>query len=192
MRKVFYIFRHGETDLNRQKRWQGSGTNSELNENGLKQAEDLSLKLSGKNIEVIFSSPLTRAMQTAQKVSQKTGADLVVKNDLRECFYGKAEAVESCVLEAKYPDVFKNWHNPNFWDIRFKGGESKSEVLHRVLNVLESLTLLSFDNFGVAIHGGTMGILLNHWGVNFDKIPNCAVFCLVWEDGKWQVSGDLF
>ena len=41
MRKDFYIFRHGETDYNKEKRWQGSGIDAELNENGKKQAEKL-------------------------------------------------------------------------------------------------------------------------------------------------------
>ena len=50
MRKDFYVFRHGETDLNRQKRWQGSGMDYDLNQNGRAQAEYLAEKLAGKGI----------------------------------------------------------------------------------------------------------------------------------------------
>ena len=45
MRKDFYVFRHGETELNKQKRWQGSGMDYDLNENGVKQAQGLIEKL---------------------------------------------------------------------------------------------------------------------------------------------------
>ena len=53
MAKDFYIFRHGETELNRRRRWQGSGTDYDLTEDGVSQAEELSAKLAGKGIEVI-------------------------------------------------------------------------------------------------------------------------------------------
>ena len=68
MRKDFYVFRHGETELNRQKRWQGSGTDCDLNAAGVRQAEELLEKFRGKKLEVIFSSPLIRARHTAEVV----------------------------------------------------------------------------------------------------------------------------
>ena len=77
MAKDFYIFRHGETELNRRRRWQGSGTDYDLTEDGVSQAEELSAKLAGKGIEVIYSSPLLRARHTAEIAARKlstTGA----------------------------------------------------------------------------------------------------------------------
>ena len=85
MAKDFYIFRHGETELNRRRRWQGSGTDYDLTEDGVSQAEELSAKLAGKGIEVIYSSPLLRARHTAEiaarmlKVPVKTEADFTAK-----------------------------------------------------------------------------------------------------------------
>lgn len=51
MRKDFYVFRHGETELNRQKRWQGSGTDCDLNAAGVRQAEELLEKFRGKSLK---------------------------------------------------------------------------------------------------------------------------------------------
>ena len=63
MNKLF-IVRHGETDWNVKKLLQGK-TDIELNENGIKQAEELIYKLDFNNIDIVISSPLKRAKQTA-------------------------------------------------------------------------------------------------------------------------------
>lgn len=56
MRKDFYVFRHGETDLNKQKRWQGAGEDYDLNATGVAQAELAVKKLKEKKLEVIFQA----------------------------------------------------------------------------------------------------------------------------------------
>ena len=132
MRKDFYVFRHGETDLNKQKRWQGSGEDYDLNATGVAQAELAVNKLKEKKLEVIFSSPLKRALHTAEIVGKAVGAEVRVENDLRECFYGDAEGKLIADLEREYPDILNNWYNPQYLDIRFPGGESKAEALNRV------------------------------------------------------------
>jgi len=86
--KDFYIFRHGETELNRRRRWQGSGTDYDLTEDGVSQAEELSAKLAGKGIEVIYSSPLLRARHTAEIAARMLKVPVKTEADLRECFYG--------------------------------------------------------------------------------------------------------
>lgn len=194
MRQNFYIFRHGETDLNKQKRWQGSGMNYDLNETGVKQAAELLEKLRDKNLAVIFSSPLIRAKHTAEVTAQALGLPMIVRDDLRECFYGDAEGQLIADLAVKYPDVFDNWYHPDekYLDMRFPCGESKREARDRVLAELDKLTVEPYDHIGIAIHGGTMGQLLNYFKVPYDKIPNCAAFKVVYENGKWFAEGGLF
>ena len=192
MRKEFYVFRHGETELNRQKRWQGSGMDYELNESGRQQAEELAQKLAGKGLEIIFSSPLKRALQTAETVAAALDIPVVVKDDLRECFYGAAEGQLIVDLKKNVPEIVNNWAHPDFWDIRFAGGESKKEALERVLKVFDDLRQEDHVVMGIAIHGGTMGALLNYWGYDFTSIPNCAAFLLLYENGQWRMGSDLF
>ena len=79
----FYIFRHGETDINKQKRWQGSGTDVDLNETGRAQAACLFDKLKDKKLEIIYSSPLIRAYHTAQIAAKPLGIEVVKFPDLR-------------------------------------------------------------------------------------------------------------
>lgn len=65
---MIYIVRHGQTDWNVEGRNQGR-TDIELNETGIKQAEETAKKLEGKKIDMVFSSPLKRAYKTAQIIS---------------------------------------------------------------------------------------------------------------------------
>ena len=93
MRKDFYIFRHGETDYNKEKRWQGSGIDAELNENGMKQAEKLIENLVGKNVQIIYSSGLRRAIKTAEIVAAELGVETKIITDLHEGNLGQTEGM---------------------------------------------------------------------------------------------------
>lgn len=188
MRKDFYIFRHGETDLNKLNCWQGSGMDYDLNETGVLQGQQLPLKLAGRGLQVIFSSPLKRAKHTADITGEKLGIPVVVENDLRECFYGDAEGQP---LE-KFAEYIKAWQDPENMQAALPNGEVKGEALARVLAVLDRLKNSSYQVMGIAIHRGTMINLLNHYHFKFDGIPNCGVFHLVYEDGQWWVEGNIF
>ena len=194
MTKTFYFFRHGETELNRQKRWQGSGMNYDLNETGVQQAQDLAQKLEGKGVEVIFSSPLIRAKHTAEEVAKKLGIEVIERPNLRECFYGVAEGRLISDLEREYPEVVRRWNKSGEkdWTLRFPQGESKGEVLDRVWAEVEKLAAEPYQMMGLAIHGGTMAVLLNYLGYGFEKIPNCAVFRMDYENGSGRVAGNIF
>lgn len=193
MQKDFYVFRHGETDLNKEKRWQGSGMDYDLNETGVAQAEIAVEKFQNKGIEIIFSSPLKRAKHTAEIIGQALDVSVEVENDLRECFYGDAEGRLITDLQRDVPEIVNNWSHPGYWGIRFPNGESKREALDRVLAALDKLKNLEYKTMGIAIHGGTMAALLNYFDVKFDKIPNCGTFHLVYDDEKgWFVDGGVF
>lgn len=192
MRKDFYVFRHGETELNKQKRWQGSGMDYDLNENGIKQAQGLIEKLKDKGLEKIFSSPLIRAKHTADVVAKSLNIPVEVRNDLRECFYGDAEGQLIADLQKNVPEIVNNWNNPQYFDIRFPNGESKKEALIRVLAEIKNLTSQNFSTMGIAIHGGTMGAMLNYLNYDFEKLANCAAFHLIYENDNWKIEGHIF
>ena len=191
MRKDFYIFRHGETPLNAQARIQGSGMDVDLNDAGKAQALLLAQKLKPLGLEIIFSSPLKRARETAQTVAEICQCSVEVKNNLRECFYGEAEGLPIAEVKQKYANVYGNWANPDFWDIAYPKGETKKAALERVWKQIEEVSESPYKTIGIAIHGGTMGSLLNYLHYDFKRIENCAVFHLVYEN-EWRVEGDLF
>ena len=191
MRKDFYVFRHGETEFNVQHRQQGSGIDMDLTPKGKAQALVLAAKLKPYRLEAIFSSPLKRALQTAQAAAASFACPVIIKEDLRECFYGDAEGMLQPELAAEYPEVYNNWSNPEVWDIAYPNGESKQAALSRVWKQIEKLLQEPYSVCGIAIHGGTMGSLLNYLHYDFAKIENCAAFHLVY-DGAWRIDGGLF
>ena len=77
------IVRHGKTNWNSEKRAAGL-TDIELNEEGIKQAETLRDELKDINIDVIISSPLKRAMKTAEIINENYNLNIIVDNDLIE------------------------------------------------------------------------------------------------------------
>ena len=67
--KDFYVFRHGETSYNVSGHIQGHSNDSRLTANGKLQARAAGYKLKSKNIEIIFSSPLDRAVETGRIIA---------------------------------------------------------------------------------------------------------------------------
>ena len=81
MKKEFFLFRHGQTQWNLEKRCQGH-TDIPLNETGLQEAREMAGKFSGINLEVIYSSDLKRAFQTAEILSYEKRIPLLTSEKL--------------------------------------------------------------------------------------------------------------
>ena len=102
---ILYVTRHGETDYNVQNRYTGS-TDIPLNSNGLRQAEELACSLSSMEFDVIVSSPLLRAKQTAEAVSKVLNMPVVFVDDFAEICVGVYEGLTRQEVQAQYPDVW--------------------------------------------------------------------------------------
>lgn len=85
-----YVVRHGQTEWNVLKKMQGSA-DIPLNERGIEQAEQTKLNLENKNFDVIFSSPLIRARQTAEVINSDRNLNIIFDDRLRERDYGEFE-----------------------------------------------------------------------------------------------------
>lgn len=190
MRKDFYIFRHGETDYNKEKRWQGCGIDTELNAIGLKQAEALIETLEPKNLQIIYSSPLKRAMKTAEIVAEALGVEVKIIKDLREANLGETEGLRKDEIAVRFQEVFDLWYNEenDYLDIAFPGGETKREIHQRMIHVLEGLLKTKETTIGIASHGSSIRYLLFFLGKRLGRMPNAALFHLVYEDGNWLVE----
>jgi len=100
--------RHGETNWNLMRKTQG-GTDTTLTEKGKGQARLLAGRLRGEKINIIYSSPLSRAMETAQIIASVTGAEVVSAPDLNEYGFGQWEGQIIDMLKREYPDVYRVW-----------------------------------------------------------------------------------
>lgn len=104
--KILYFMRHGESEFNKANRWTGS-TNSPLTKKGLEQSLQAGqeLKRLGANFDIIISSPLTRAFQTAEQVATALGypVNKIHLNDmLVERNFGSLEGKKALVATTKY------------------------------------------------------------------------------------------
>ena len=90
MTKTIYVFRHGQTDYNVARRVMGQ-MDIPLNDVGRVQATELANKLATFAIGAIYSSPLARAMETAQAVADKIGAPIITDKRLMERNNGKLQ-----------------------------------------------------------------------------------------------------
>ena len=188
MRKDFYVFRHGETDYNLEKRWQGCGIDIDLNQTGKQQAKDLAEKMQTLKIEIIYSSPLKRAYQTAQAVSEKTNAQIKIIPELTEASVGLCEGLTRDEIANKYPEIWEKWYNDDGninWSIRWPKGESKQEIKDRLFTAFEKILNTKETTIGIASHSGSIRYFLLGLGYGPHKMPNTALFHIIYEDGKW-------
>jgi broad specificity phosphatase PhoE len=131
-----YLARHGETDLNIDDRYQGI-SDAPLNARGIEQAQALAAALP-LDVMRILSSPLQRALQTAQAVGAARGLAVQTMDGLRERDFGVFDGLSPAEVAARYP---AQWQRGvlNSWDRAPPGGETTREVVQRVSTCLDEL-----------------------------------------------------
>jgi broad specificity phosphatase PhoE len=133
----FILVRHGETDWNREGRYQGQ-SDPPLDEQGRLQAEALAASLAGRGIEAIYSSDLQRASETARVLSARLGLPLVLDPRLREIHQGEWEGRLVDDIRRAYPEAWAlQWQQP--LHARAPGGESIVEVGNRVSQAADEI-----------------------------------------------------
>ena len=125
-----YIARHGETPWNVENRVSGR-TDVPLTEKGMEQARLLARNAMGKGIQVILCSPLLRARQTAQAVSEAIGVPIELDERLIELDFGCFEGGPRSDPEFQYTRAQ--------FPTRYPGGESAFQLAHRVYSCLEDV-----------------------------------------------------
>ena len=123
--------RHGETDWNKEKKIQGS-KDIPLNAKGIEQANNLHELLKDRQIDIIFSSPLNRAKETANIIRGERPIDIIVDPLLKEQCYGDLEG-KPMIDNPEYL-----LHKNSFFK-RYPNGESYFDVYHRVATFFEKI-----------------------------------------------------
>lgn len=102
------LIRHGETDWNIEGRYQGQA-DPPLNRRGLSQAEQVAIPLKHVGIDLLYSSPLLRAYQTAQTIAQELGVPLYTEPRLMEIHQGDWQERLQSEIEDMNPELFRRW-----------------------------------------------------------------------------------
>ena len=143
------LVRHCETDWNKQNRCQGISDIS-LNNDGLKQAEDLRFYFSDRNIDIMFTSPLKRAIETANIISTDKGLSIKYSEELREMDQGDFEGIPFNTLRDYYSSELKQWReNPE--NFRIPNGETLGEVRKRMISFVGNMVKNYPENLSVLV-----------------------------------------
>jgi 2,3-bisphosphoglycerate-dependent phosphoglycerate mutase len=161
MECLLFLFRHGETDWNREGRLQGH-TDTPLNATGLTQAQALVERLRPHRLEAVMSSDLARAWTTAQIVAEGLGIPLIREPGLREAHIGQAEGLFWPEVKSRFGEALtERWFTED--DAAFPGGETGLETRSRGLAALRRFVAEQpYRRIGVSTHGAMVRQLMKH------------------------------
>ena len=155
---TLFLVRHGETDWNAAGRWQGQ-TDVPLNPRGREQAREVAGRLRSVGLAAIASSDLLRARTTAEIVASELGlAVSPLDAALRERRFGCFEGLTREEVVARFPEAWARYlADPGPAP---PGGESREELLGRLLPAVVSAAVRLPGPVLVVMHGGAMRALL--------------------------------
>ncbi|QDK37483.1 histidine phosphatase family protein [Bdellovibrio sp. NC01] len=190
MSKVIHLFRHGQTDWNIGRRLQGH-TDIPLNSEGRKQAETLQEYFAKNPVELIFSSDLSRAKETAAIANLYQQAPAFYFNSFREVKLGEIEGLTYDQILAAYgEEAWQKWQSiqPENYHFAFKDGEPAFAALKRFKEALEKCCReYDFTAAGLCTHGLMMRRFIHSLRPDLKEpmaVPNCSVFAIHWEEDK--------
>lgn len=154
------LIRTGETDWNKQGRWQGWVANP-LNDHGRQQVQALANYVRHIGMGVLYASDLRRAVETAEHLTAKLDFDAVLDSRWRERDIGRWQGMTLDEIRAWYPDEFQALQADPY-GFRVPGGESRADVQRRVRFALDdALALESVETVGVITHSTAIRALLD-------------------------------
>jgi broad specificity phosphatase PhoE len=180
------LVRHGETDWNRERRYQGHA-DTPLNEAGRAQARDLAEILRPEGVSALYTSPLRRASETARIIADQLGLEALELEPLREIDVGDWQGLTVDEVRRRFPErVDVAWHSG------WSNGETDGELRARVVPAVLELGHRHPDGrvLGVTHAGPIRAVLAAASGLSHAEsrarigpLANCAVFRFAVRDG---------
>ncbi|MBU5437593.1 histidine phosphatase family protein [Tissierella sp. MSJ-40] len=154
-----YLIRHGQSEWNELKKIQGQ-KNTLLTQKGKKQASLLGKRLIDENIDIIYSSDLVRAFETANIIGEVIDKDVIPIKDLREINFGPWEGLTTGELHKQFKEEHLIWmkepHN-----LKMQGLETLEELRERAMKCIEPILLENNDkNIAIVSHSATLKTLI--------------------------------
>lgn len=179
MLEIIFV-RHGESEMNMKGIYSG-WTNCILTQNGLKQAEIVSEKLAGEEIDLIISSDLDRCLETAEIINKFHKKTIIKEINLKEINFGIWEGLSYDEICIGFPQKVKAWEE-DYVNFKMPKGESLFEMHQRVNNALGRIideykegTILIVSHSGVIrsiLSQQVLGSIDGYWKF---KIENCGI-----------------
>jgi len=173
---TLYLVRHGQTAWNREEVFRGRA-DIPLNEMGRKEALLTGQYLRGVSMNSIYSSPLSRALETAEAIARYQGKEVQVLEGLTDIDFGGWQGISHEVVRERYTELYRQWReSPHL--VRLPEGESLEEVRERALGAIQGV---------IRDHVGETLVMVSH------RVVNKTVICgLLGLDNShfWQIGQD--
>jgi broad specificity phosphatase PhoE len=183
------LARHGESDWNRTRRWQGFADRP-LTDLGRRQAMELAARLEETGLDAVYSSDLQRASETAEIVARSKRLDVRTDPDLREVDVGSWSGLTRAEAEARYPEAYARWLRGNEgWDdgeTYDQLGERVVRAIQRIANEHEGQRVLIVAHGGTirAIHAAALGIDVHTYRRIQRVEPNATLSAVCVDDAR--------
>ncbi len=158
---MIWLARHGATDDNLEPARVQGRRDVPLNELGRQQARGLAERVASLHFEALYTSPLTRAAQTAEIVGRRLGLEPIADERLAESDRGSWEGLRWSEIAARDEARYAAWRAPDEL-FRFPGGESLGEHQQRVTAALADIRAGAPLPALVICHGGSIRVALCH------------------------------
>jgi probable phosphoglycerate mutase len=167
------LIRHGETDMNRELRFQGQ-VNVGLNATGHEQARRLAARMAGEQADAVYVSDLLRARQTAEPIASELALAPVPESGLREQHFGQVDGMRVDDIQREHPEA---------WAFHAR----VMDAVHRVVAAHVGQTLV------IVTHGGVLDMIyrtarsLGLSGPRQSDIPNAGLNRIRVRDGAFDI-----
>lgn len=192
-KKIFYIIRHGQTDLNLKGIVQGRGINSPLNDHGVQQAKAFFNAYQHIPFDKIYTSTLLRTEQTVQQFINKgiPNEPLVGLDEISWGVY-EGQDLNDSILKG-FDELVTSWRNGEL-DLALEQGESPNQVALRQQEAFKyMLQQDKEETVLVCMHGRALRILLCHLtGIPISKMDdfshtNTSLYVVEYQDGMYRI-----
>lgn len=187
---ICYLIRHGKDDNTIRGGW----SQHPLSPEGIQETEILAQAIASKlKIHKIYSSDLTRAIQTSELIANHIHLDVITVPGFRETNNGDLAGMKNSLALEKYPGLF--W-NQLKWDQCYPNGESPKQFYERIKNTWETFTkqiISEKKNVALVTHGGVIQVILSiihHTQYTNTaqnrKIPHGSIITLEYTGDDWR------
>jgi probable phosphoglycerate mutase len=186
------LIRHGETDMNRELRFQGQ-VNVGLNATGHEQARRLAARMAGEQADAVYVSDLLRARQTAEPIASELALAPVPESGLREQHFGQVDGMRVDDIQREHPEAWAGWLRFEE-DFAMPEGESTRAFHARVMDAVHRVVAAHVGQTLVIVtHGGVLDMIyrtarsLGLSGPRQSDIPNAGLNRIRVRDGAFDI-----
>jgi len=183
------LIRHGDTDWNVEEIFRGR-VDVKLNETGIKQAQLLSKYLGDAPIGAVYSSPLKRAVKTAEIIAGPHNIGVKPSQELTDFDYGEWQGLSHKMVKEKYGATYNQWLRNPHW-VRMPEGENLFDVRRRICKLINQITARHEGIVALVSHRVILKVIIcallgldnsHFWNI---KLDTCGITTFIYQEKRF-------